>query len=512
MFKSGFEVPSSFRSAYFGKIPSEKIERVIARQDGIFEKLRLRNMSASPLTLYSKTLEARNLESTVAISSASRFIPQGYCVRRPDGVYSATPTTGRIAKRADRANIENAVVWASEISDLLIADDGVSSNFIRNFAKQLDLTSISPTVSPTFVSIDIVGLSRAIFDVQDGIRLVRKTGSHTEELNHAEAEAILSLLDQTFPVQADSGIYRVLHADDQTTIANLRIGKSRIGLKNFQLPELETIFVERRYFQLGEDLNTRSLADYIDREDLFIVVFDDLELAYIEGTLFRDEGLVGGGETFLAHLKPNLSLATATSEKGEFQTNQVSFSPQSVFQVIVDQIAAADDVLLCDDLGDEWADFIGISTGTNPVMISFYHAKHGVPSLSASAFHISVGQAIKNLGRMTLPADMLVTKLACWDDYYRHSSVQTQIHRMIRGGSPSEIEPKIQNVQSKPDVLLRVFIVTSCLSRTQVEDVFANAAQGISPPPHFVQLYWLLVTYFSACAEMGVRGYVICRP
>jgi hypothetical protein len=55
-------------------------------------------------------------------------------------------------------------------------------------------------------------------------------------------------------------------------------------------------------------------------------------------------------------------------------------------------------------------------------------------------------------------------------------------------------------------------IVTSSLSRAAVAAVFANAAQGVQPKPHFVQLYWLLMTYFSACAEVGVVGYVICQP
>jgi hypothetical protein len=167
---------------------------------------------------------------------------------------------------------------------------------------------------------------------------------------------------------------------------------------------------------------------------------------------------------------------------------------------------------LCDDLGDEWADFIGVSTTSNPTMISFYHAKHGQASLSASAFHDSVGQAIKNLGRMNLPADMLPQKLASWDDNYRNNGVQTQIGRMIRGGTPAEIASKLGAVRSAPDVLQRVFIVTSSLSRTQVKDVFGAAAEGTSPSPHFVQLYWILMSYFSACAEMGIRGYVVCRP
>jgi len=99
-----------------------------------------------------------------------------------------------------------------------------------------------------------------------------------------------------------------------------------------------------------------------------------------------------------------------TSEKGRFARAQTEFEEGSAFRVVVDHIAHDVDVLLCDDLGDEWADFIAVNTESNPPTISFYHAKHGEVSLSASAFHDSVGQAIKNLGRMALPEETMPGK------------------------------------------------------------------------------------------------------
>jgi len=35
--------------------------------------------------------------------------------------------------------------------------------------------------------------------------------------------------------------------------------------------------------------------------------------------------------------------------------------------------------------------------------------------------------------------------------------------------------------------------------------------RGEAPTPHFVQLYWLLMSYFSACAEVGAYPYVVCQ-
>src|SRR5437762_2176289 len=111
--------------------------------------------------------------------------------------------------------------------------------------------------------------------------------------------------------------------------------------------------------------------------------------------------LVSGGAFFLRRLLTDRLLANATSEKGGFVTGQAEFSDGSVFRAVVDSVAR-EDVLICDDLGDEWADFIGVTADVRQSMISFYHAKHGDRSLSASAFHDAVGQAIKNLGRLGL--------------------------------------------------------------------------------------------------------------
>ena len=101
VFKSGLDLPSAFKTAHLGKVANERIERAIARQDAVFEKLRLRNMSISPLALRSKSLEARDLENTVATSSASRFIPRPIACgagmasippRRPPAEFHGAPT------------------------------------------------------------------------------------------------------------------------------------------------------------------------------------------------------------------------------------------------------------------------------------------------------------------------------------------------------------------------------------------------------------------------------------
>lgn len=72
-----------------------------------------------------------------------------------------------------------------------------------------------------------------------------------------------------------------------------------------------------------------------------------------------------------------------------------------MFHVVENEIYQDADYLVCDDLGNEWADHIAIKDDT----ISFIHSKcKDKAGLSASAFQEIVGQATKNIGNLD-PSD-----------------------------------------------------------------------------------------------------------
>ncbi|HYD12878.1 MAG TPA: hypothetical protein VEC11_08525 [Allosphingosinicella sp.] len=510
--RSGLDVTATFRKAHLAPVGRGSVERAIARHDAVFEKLSLRNMTVSKLALRSKTLEARDLENAIATSSASRFVPQNYRVRRDDGSYSATPSTGRIALRADRTDVEGAVDWAADVIDLLAEEAAASSAFIRRFARPAELDAIHAGTPPTFFAVDTMALADAVWEAQDRIRLVREEAGAWVELTKVEVQDVLEALDYPLAVTAAAAAGdHQLRDDADAAVGAIRVNRSRIALRSLDIPAIADLHVERADHALGGDPDRQALVRHLDGEDMFTVLFADQALAYIDGALFRDEELLGGGAAFMRHLVAEPALVASTSEKGDFAAGQTAFSPTSVFRAVVDVIAK-EDVLVCDDLGDEWADFIGVSTGTSPTTVTFYHAKHGATSLGASAFHDAVGQGIKNLGRLGLGGEAMAIKHACWDANYKADKVATAIARRMRGGTREEVEEKIAEATMAPDVQRRVLIVTSSLSRAAVQAAFDAAHAGIAPKPNFVQLYWLLTGFFSACAEIGAVGFVVCKP
>ncbi|WP_145586160.1 hypothetical protein [Yersinia kristensenii] len=119
-------------------------------------------------------------------------------------------------------------------------------------------------------------------------------------------------------------------------------------------------------------------------------MFDQPRFAYLDGSLYQDDSLVNGGTQFLGYLFGNTELATVTDEKGTFTAAHRTFDPDSTFGAVLSTVAPEDDVMVCDDLGDELADFVGFRTDPASPRVTFYHAKHGELTLGAGAFHISV--------------------------------------------------------------------------------------------------------------------------
>ncbi|MER8632606.1 hypothetical protein NKH55_22910 [Mesorhizobium opportunistum] len=112
---------------------------------------------------------------------------------------------------------------------------------------------------------------------------------------------------------------------------------------------------------------------------------------------------------------------------------------------------------------------------------------------------------------MTFPAERMDAKVQRWSNFYNNGGHATQISRTIRSNT-AHLGAAIAQARSAPEAIRRAVIVTSSLSKQAVTNVLNNAQNGIRPKPSFVQMYWLLQSFFSDCAEAGVSGSIVCRP
>jgi hypothetical protein len=507
LFKSNLELPSTFKTEYLQRVGDQHFEAAVAPVDATFEKLTLRSMTSSKHTLRSKTLEAKNLQNLIGRAGSSRFIAQGYRSRQNGQHLSATPNTGRLSMRSDRLPYKELITWAESSIEKLGDDAPVLSPFIESFTRPINLASMPANLSPTYIAVDVPQLTEDIFEAPEEIRLVRKRGDAVVPLDKNEAELVLAVLDQSFVVQSARGDFAIIDPRNNTSLGNIALNKNRISLRRFTLAELDDICVEMVNAPTQEG-PCIPLKRHIDHNNLFSILFNDPAVVYVSGTLYRDNNLTDG-RSFLSHIRSCASLNTVTDEKGAFARGQAAFDVDSAFGVIVNHIADRE-LLVCDDLGDEWADFVGVNDESLPKTLSFYHAKHSEPTLGASALHVVVSQAIKNLGRLNASDDEITSKLDKWQSLYRNDNEETAIQRVI-GSTARQLQAKLTNVLLSPDTIRRVFIVTTSLSRRQLEQQFEDIRGGNGASAHFVQLYWLLMSFFSACIEVNASGYVVCR-
>ncbi|RUM13420.1 hypothetical protein EFD56_28170 [Rhizobium phaseoli] len=87
----------------------------------------------------------------------------------------------------------------------------------------------------------------------------------------------------------------------------------------------------------------------------------------------------------------------------------------------------------------------------------------------------------------------------------------TQIARVVRSNAPDLLDA-LRNARTAPDSIRRAIIVTSSISKQAIENAFISIQNGQKPAPSFVQLYWLLQSFFSACAEVGAVDAIVCQP
>jgi len=510
IFKSHIDVSADFAKRHLQRIGAQHVDRGLTSKDSVFARVRLKHMTLSRFALRSKTLEGENLQNNVGMASSARFAPLGYSFTEADEHFSTTPRTGRISLRADRTGYLELVDYACNIIDRVHSRPGrpSSSPFLSAFARPLELSDLK--ANPTQFAVDTAILRQAIFD-DKVIRLVKRDRAGYRELAKLEVDPILIELTDILAVAKNVvGKLLISHSTTGAEVGEIAINKTRIALKRLTLPLLADVYVEDTQFTIGADNHRIPLKQFIDKHDTFILLFDQPRFAYLDGSLYQDDSLANGGSQFLGYLFGNAELAAVTDEKGAFTTAHRTFDPSSTFGAVLSTVAPEDNVIVCDDLGDEWADFIGFRTDPASPRVTFYHAKHGELTLGASAFHVSVSQAIKNLGNLSLPAPAMAKKFARWDRFYINHRVRTGIHRTSRG-TPADSRSAVEFCRNAPHTFKRVAIVTSSLSKASVKQAFQDIEAGQPASPYFVQLYWLLSSFFAACTEVGAFGCVICQ-
>ncbi len=208
----------------------------------------------------------------------------------------------------------------------------------------------------------------------------------------------------------------------------------------------------------------------------------------------------------------NEKLRQVTSEKGNVTSHCKEFSDESIFGFIEKELVDDQtEYLFCDDLGDEWADFIEVKSDR----ICLYHAKYKKEvGLSASNLQDVIGQAQKNLGNVIPDATRLANKKNSWDKNFNLDNHKTQIAKMRTGDNVANGLKAYQQKLNSSKVHFEISLVVNYLSKDQLMKNFRALRDGgkVEQKAQVIQLLWFISSFVHGCKEMGVKPFIICQP
>jgi len=460
----------------------------------------MRMMNLSRDGIHSSTLEAPDLARSMSTLGANRAIPTGLRIKSGDEVHTVTPNTGRIAQRDARSPLRKLLAWTLAVEQEF-ARPKPTSGFIDHFASPMKLSALPAGVQPAGVMLTLAALADGL---QDGTyrRVLRQDGmGQFREVTSDGLQQVFEAAREAFEVEQDAGRYWLYRTPNRRK-GELKINKSSISVAGRLL---KSFHVERMN---GERL---ALGTVINRAQDFLVCFSDPRYAYFSG-LFFDGNLLNQIDGFMSVFVGVPALAHCTSEKGTLTAASNQFPPDSVLGVIQQHIATGDDILMCDDLGDEWADMIGVRTSHAASSHSFYAGKHKAIGLSASNFQDVIGQAQKNLAHINPINAELAAKTSGWGQTYRLKNVVTQIQRLLKGASVAAAVTAIETVLARPITQRRMCLVISFISRAQLASALTQLKNAGTGPSQLIQLLWFVTAFIGSCRNVGAVPVVYCAP
>ena len=342
--------------------------------------------------------------------------------------------------------------------------------------------------------------------------------SSFETASHKNGERGLLQLDELC-YDIEHGNFRCL-ANSSTFTVSVAYDPGR---QTYRLSShgLEKAYV-RRDSSRGKVQDT--LIGYLNRHQTFRIIPKTPGVIYAHSRFYESNLPLWGKVRpdrfdLLSILRPVAVLSQIRSEKGQrCAPNESRWQQGSLFHLVdtfgvgteLESELNAVDILVCDDMGTEVADFIAISTHQRRAI--FIHAKAFDPpsKRAASSLQEVSAQAIKNLEYLNPYSRMKPPKLRQWDGPWVGGPIGTVRRRVRKGrGDAQAIWEKITNVIRDPSASREVWIL---LGQGLSREDFERQRNSPTPAPEIVQIIYLLHSTWSAISSSGASIRIYCSP
>lgn len=397
-------------------------------------------------------------------------------------------------RRAGVTSFDDYLEWLESIADVI---DNTSTSRAAVFDRFAEVISAPRDPTPRNILLDFpVERFHAIIDEVD------------QELNIDDV--CVEVADGTFTFRAND-------VDHEVRIT--WTGKSY----HLESPTLDDLY---SMHEPGSDRHD-TLISHLNREQAFRVLpasMHDDHCVYVGGTFIRPRlPLWGRLETsrfeLLGILNPIEELGAIGDEKGrDGSATSSGWAAGSLFHLI-DNLGAGTqlapqlanvDLLVCDDMGTEIADFVALDTTTGRVIAIHAKAFRTAKPRSASALHEVSSQALKNLAYLQPYFVGEPKNLNHWSGPWK-GPAGVVAKRVRRGGqlTAKQAWTRFRSALRDPSTTREVWLV---LGQGPSKSQLDHERGKQKPKPEVIQMLFSLQATWAAVSAVGARLRVFCSP
>ena len=466
-----------------------------------YKRFGMNNLDLADYAMRSKSFVAENLEAVFSTLGANNYALSSFQLKNNDGIYSLSLDTSKINQPGQKADINTLLSWSKAVIDKIAAcNDEAVSNYLSVFATPVDyLTEFNRG------NLDAKAILFSLYKLrtEDWIESITKE----DEEEPLELNGICDIFKNSLDLIAVPDHEHNYYVDwGEERKINVIVSERGVSFTSEWLNSIKLNPAED-----DEEHDEESLASYIRNTGAYTVMFDSPTLKYSNRKLFKDAGLTGNVEVFLNLFEDDADLVNTTSEKGDVAAESTVFEEGSLFRFTEDKYSANGKIMVCDDLGTEWADHILMGEDS----VALFAAKHKDLCFSASAFQEVVGQAQKNLG-VFFPLDgMWDSKIRKWQEQYRLNHVQSQINRVrTEGKTSNDAVDMWKRAEKQVNYQKDLYLVIDFMSKARLTTALRNLRDGVdfAEKKEAIPILWLISSLWSSCQDMHIRLHITCRP
>lgn len=475
------------------------------------ERLVMKSADQGRGAIKEKAIEADEVENTYAPVGAERQMVNSYRLNTGKASMNFSSRTSHITVLGSKGDFNRFLERLTGEIDLIKAYKH-KANYLDHFAEYIPLKVVSKVADPLLVMISMYELTQQLHAEGENITLkIKQPDGSEKELEYQKICNALSCTflvkpsGQTMSLEMDPLLLKSLPLEFQKIVSGIRLVQlaTKFRLDGSGLSSITAV--------IGSN-NPTTLLSLINDRNLLHINYNIPDYVYSMGQVHREKDYSKRAELVTDILIKYDGLKLTKREKyaaAPITVGLTDFDSDSVFHFIeTSDLTSNSTYLICDDLGNEWADYISIETNNR---IRYFHAKSGNITNGASKFHDVVSQALKNIGNMRSYA-LLDVKCQSWKGNYGDANFTKVRKKNLKGATLQDISNAYKECVLNNNAIFECWLVVDFLSLDSLEKSIEKFKKTGKMSNYTMQLISLLLKYISACRESNIVPRVACRP